>query len=473
MRASQGETAPSEAAPLPRPQELEEAPSRAVANTVAKTLSSHTGEGALVRANARDFRLTDELNIGQGNLLQKARDNFAAIALLKDLEESERQPSDDERGVLARYVGWGAFGQAFQPKFDEYENALKYAALYPDSPHWKRQPELQRAKWSKADEKHYETFKELRESLSSDEFDSARRSILNAHYTHPDIVRAMWEAVRRLGFKGGRVLEPAAGSGNFLGFQPDDLTANSIRTAVELDDLTGRICRYLYPGAHTHITGFQDAPLPDEGFDLAISNVPFGNYGVHDETFNLSGRRGLTSSIHNYFFAKALDKVRPGGVVAFITSHHTLDSQSGAAFREYLRQNADLIGAVRLPNNAFEKNAGTQVTTDIIFLKKHDLSDPAFESDHPRGPDGRFITKPGEADWVSTSPLEVPHGSAGKAPKYGTDAHKTWGHVYPNTATAQVNSYFAQNPHMILGRMGMGSGYGLMSDTDTGATGDA
>ena len=449
----------------PDPSQLTTDVERGDAATIARTLSADTGADDLKRANARDYRLSDEQNIGEGNLAQKLEDNFDAIELIKELETDNREPTDEEKAVLARFVGWGAFGQAFQD--EKFRLAHVYEEQYGyDASH----TALKRAKseWIAADHKHYEVYKRLKKELSPEEFKSAAEGILNQHFTSPVIVKSMWEAVRRLGFTGGRVLEPAAGVGTFLGFQPEDLLARSTRTGVEIEPLTGRILSSLYPSAQSHITGFENAPLPDNAYDLAISNVPFGAYGVNDKTFNQTRREHLTKSIHNYFFAKGLDKVKPGGVIAFVTSKYTLDSAGAQKLREHLADGADLLGAVRLPNNSFEGSAGTKVTTDIVFLRKHDPSEEGFDEAHPRDADGKRVFGEGE-DWVKSAPLAMAHGAAGRPVKsVKSKFHSSHDAVYPDEAQANVNGYFHANPHMVLGQHGMGSGYGLMSDTDHG-----
>lgn len=364
--------------------------------------------------NPDDLRLSEADGIGKGSLREKLAANLAAIDLLKELESSERTPTDEEKRVLAHYVGWGAFGQAFQSKFAHHNHAPG------------EQPSYLNSYWKPVDFEHYAINYEIKQRLTPEEFQAAQHSILNAHYTAPAVVESMWGALKHLGFQSGRVLEPAMGTGNFFGFQPEDTLQNTARTGVELDSLTGRISQLLYPDARVHITGFQDAPLADNYFDVAVSNVPFGKYGVHDENFNATGRNAQTKSIHNYFFAKALDKVRPGGVVAFVTSRYTLDARTQAHVREYLGEQAHFLGAVRLPSDAFKENAGTDVTTDVIFLQK---KDPAFEALHPRDALGHFINK-----WKDS----VKQGEGEE--------------------TYDLNEYFVQHPEMMLGTVKLGHG---------------
>jgi N12 class adenine-specific DNA methylase len=329
-------------------------------------------------------------------------------------------------------VGWGAFGQPFHVEYDHLDHFGSWEAI----------PEWSRSRLTDTDREHLKLRFQIKAAIPPEDYASARASITNAHYTSPPVVKAMWEACRHLGFTGGRVLEPAVGTGNFLGFQPEDLTVTSRRTGVELDTLTAKIAKHLYPAADVRQAGFQATPLPDNCFDLAISNVPFANVPVHDPEFKKTGRGWINKQgLHNWYFAKALDKVRPGGVVAFITSHHTLDASSRKEFRDYLASQAHFLGAVRLPRTAFQGNAGTKVTTDIIFLQK---KDPVFESQHPRDAQGRFIEK-----WTGVTGVRMPS-------KAGYEREMP------------LNEYFAEHPEMMLGRMGWGSGYGQVSRDETG-----
>ncbi len=331
-----------------------------------------------------DYRITAADQLGVGGAKQKYRDNVAAIRLLKQLEAEGRQATPAEQAILVKYVGWGGLPKVFDP-YETYS--------YNKNAQWK------------------DEYYELRDLLTDEEYTAARGSTTNAHYTAPGVISAMWQGLHRLGFTGGRVLEPAAGVGHFFGLMPSELAANSHRIATELDSLTGRIARQLYPNADVRVTGFENSNLPNNFIDLAISNVPFGNYGIHDPEFKRE-RKFLTRSIHNYFFAKALDKVKPGGVVAFVTSRFTLDSKD-AQVREYLAGKADLVGAIRLPNTAFKENAMTDVTTDIIFLRKRAEGDPATDT-----------------GWVDT--VET------------TD---------DNGKSYRLNEYFRRNPAMLLGKM--------------------
>ena len=232
--------------------------------------------------------------------------------------------------------------------------------------------------WSKKYGKYYNEVKEL---LSEDEFRSAKASTTNAHYTSPKVINYMWDAVRKLGFNGGTVLEPAGGVGHFFGLMPKDIADASYTKAIELDSLSGRIMRKLYPETDVQITGFEDADIPDNSIDLAISNVPFANVTMHDTGLEAQGAPKL--SLHNYFFAKALEKVRPSGVIAFITTSNTLDAN--VVQRKWIADHGELIGAVRLPNTAFSENANTEVTTDIIFIRKPDGKTSNFNPESFKG----------------------------------------------------------------------------------------
>jgi N12 class adenine-specific DNA methylase len=324
---------------------------------------------------SRDFRINDSHRIGQGSLAEKARDNVAAIRTLKALEEENRDATDEEKSRLARYVGWGALSGAFDSH-----------------------PPVQLR----------QTTEDLRGILTDDEYESARASTPNAHFTSPMVIAAIWEGMQRLGLpKGSQILEPSMGVGHFFGLMPETLMQGTHRTGVELDRVTASIAKKLYPDSTIFAKGFEETPLPDNYFDAAIGNVPFGDYGVHDPSYS----RHLTRSIHDYFFAKSLDKTRPGGVMALITSRYTMDKQDDKV-RAYIADKADLLGAIRLPNTAFAANAGTEVTTDILFLQKRSPGDP------PRG-----------ESWLKLSPIDTADGPI------------------------EVNEYFARHPQMMLGRM--------------------
>jgi N12 class adenine-specific DNA methylase len=307
-------------------------------------------------------------------LKQKCRDNFAAIELVRLLASESRSANDEEKRILAKHVGWGGIPQVFAS---------------PLSTEWKAEGER------------------LKVLLTSEEYDAARASTLNAHYTSPTVISAIYAAVQRIGFTHGRVLEPALGVGNFFGLMPAEMSARSRLTGVEIDPLTARIARQLYPDADIRAQGFETAALGDGSFDLAISNVPFGDYKLHDPQFN--DRNFL---VHDYFFAKTVEHVRPGGLIAFITSRGTLDKVN-SSLREYLAEKIDFVGAVRLPNTAFKKNANTEVTADIVFLRK--LAD------------GEKASGPA---WLNLAE-----------------------HVNADGVAFQINEYFAANPHMMLGQM--------------------
>ena len=323
-----------------------------------------------VRRNAQNFQITDD-HLGEGTPREKFAANIAAIRLLKQLEEEKMQALPEQQQILSKYVGWGGLDDAFDPE---------------------------KKSWAK----EYEQLKEL---LTPEEYAAARASTLNAHFTSPTIIRAMYDALAQMGFTGGRILEPSMGVGNFLGMLPEQMQGSKLY-GVELDSITGRLAKQLYPKAEITIAGFETTDRHDF-FDVAIGNVPFGQYQVNDPAFNKLG-----FSIHNYFFAKALEQVRPGGIVAFVTSRYTMDQKSSAV-RAYLAQRAELLGAIRLPNNAFKANAGTEVVSDIIFLQKRE---------HP------IVDSP---DWVH---LDL-----------------TSGHL-------PMNSYFVEHPEMILGQLTTKSG---------------
>ena len=312
---------------------------------------------------AGNFRITDD-HLGEGGAKQKYARNIEAIRTLFRLEGEHRGATAEEQQVLSQYVGWGGLADAFDPGKDSW--AKEYA--------------------------------ELKGLLSEDEYAAARSSTLNAHYTSPTVIRGIYDAVERMGFRSGNILEPSMGVGNFFGMLPDTMQDSRLY-GVELDSITGRIAKKLYPQADITVAGFETTDRRDF-YDLAVGNVPFGNYKVNDKAYNKLG-----FSIHNYFFAKAIDQVRPGGVVAFVTSRYTMDSKDSTA-RKHMAERADLLGAIRLPNNAFKANAGTDVVSDIIFLQKRDRP-----IDH-------------EPDWVQLGKTE--DGFA-------------------------INQYFADHPEMVLG----------------------
>ena len=314
---------------------------------------------------AGNFHITDD-DLGVGGPKQKFARNIEAIRTLFKLEEEHRGATAEEQQVLSQYVGWGGLADAFDPSKDSW--AKEYA--------------------------------ELKGLLSEDEYAAARSSTLNAHYTSPTVIRGIYDAVERMGFQSGNILEPSMGVGNFFGMLPGNM-ADSRLYGVELDSITGRIAKKLYPQADITVAGFETTDRRDF-YDLAVGNVPFGNYKVNDKAYNK-----LNFSIHNYFFAKAIDQVRPGGIVAFVTSRYTMDSKDSTA-RKHMAERADLLGAIRLPNNAFKANAGTDVVSDIIFLQKRDRP-----IDH-------------EPDWVQLGKTE--DGFA-------------------------INQYFVDHPEMVLGQL--------------------
>lgn len=282
-----------------------------------------------LRRSAENFHITDD-HLGEGGPKAKFQANIEAIKLLKYLEETTGQATPEQQEVLSRYMGWGGLADAFAPD---------------------------KKSWSKE-------YVQLKELLTPEEYAAARGSTLNAHYTSPTVIRAIYEAVGRMGFETGNILEPSCGVGNFFGMLPESMAGSKLY-GVELDSISGRIAQQLYPKADITVAGFETTDRQDF-YDLAIGNVPFGQYQVNDKSYNKLG-----FNIHNYFFAKALDQVRPGGVVAFVTSRYTMDAKDSTV-RRYLAQRAELLGAIRLPNDAFKKNAGAEVVSDIIFLQKRD-----------------------------------------------------------------------------------------------------
>lgn len=327
-----------------------------------------------ISAEKHDFVITDE-KLGVGGAKTKFRDNVAAIRLLNELEAENRLATPEEQEVLSKYVGWGGLPQAFD------ENNDSWAA----------------------------EFMELYTLLSPEEYESARASTLNAHYTSPTVINAIYEGLSNMGFKGGNVLEPAMGVGNFFGVMPEEMRSSKLY-GVELDEISGRIAKQLYQTAKIQVTGFEKTAYPDNFFDVAIGNVPFGQYKLSEKRYDK-----LNLPIHDHFFAKSLDKVRAGGVVAFVTSKGTLD-KANPQFRRYLAQRAELIGAIRLPNTAFKDNAGTEVTSDIIFLQKRDKM---------------------------------------------VDIEPDWVHLGATADGVPVNKYFEQHPEMILGEMKQGVEFSL------------
>ena len=320
--------------PEPSDEELDELPISAVMDGKVQTFPDAAALDKARNAEpapepAGNFHITDD-HLGEGGAKQKYTRNIEAIRTLFKLEQEHRGATAEEQQVLSQYVGWGGLADAFDPGKDSW--AKEYA--------------------------------ELKGLLSEDEYAAARSSTLNAHYTSPTVIRSIYDAVERMGFRSGNILEPSMGVGNFFGMLPDTMQDSRLY-GVELDSITGRIAKKLYPQADITVAGFETTDRRDF-YDLAVGNVPFGQYKVNDKAYNKLG-----FSIHNYFFAKAIDQIRPGGVVAFVTSRYTMDSKDSTA-RKHMAERADLLGAIRLPNNAFRANAGTDVVSDIIFLQKRD-----------------------------------------------------------------------------------------------------
>ena len=314
---------------------------------------------------AQNYRITDE-HLGEGGPKAKYERNVAAIRALFTLEQENRNATPEEQSVLAQYVGWGSLPDAFDP----------------EKTGWARE------------------YQELKDLLPEQEYEMARASTLNAHYTSPTVIKAIYEAVGGMGFTSGNILEPSMGVGNFFGLLPDEMSGSRLY-GVELDSISGRIAQKLYPNAEITVAGFETTDRRDF-YDLAVGNIPFGNYKVSDKPYDKLG-----FSIHNYFFAKALDQVRPGGIVAFVTSRYTMDSKNSDV-RRYLAQRAELLGAIRLPNNVFKANAGTEVVSDIIFLQKRE------------------------------HPIEI---------------EPEWVHLGLTPEGFQLNNYFAEYPEMVLGNL--------------------
>ena len=361
---------PDEDKPPLTDEELDELPISTVMDGKVQTFPDAAALDEALNAEpmpepAGNFHITDD-HLGEGGAKQKYARNIEAIRTLFKLEEEHRGATAEEQQALSQYVGWGGLSDAFDPNKDG---------------------------WAKE-------YTELKGLLSEDEYAAARSSVLNAHYTSPTVIHAIYDAVEQMGFQSGNILEPSMGVGNFFGMLPDSM-ADSRLYGVELDSITGRIAKMLYPQADITVAGFETTDRRDF-YDLAVGNVPFGNYKVNDKAYNKLG-----FSIHNYFFAKAIDQVRPGGVVAFVTSRYTMDSKDSTA-RKHMAERADLLGAIRLPNNAFRANAGTDVVSDIIFLQKRDRP-----IDH-------------EPDWVQLGKTE--DGFA-------------------------INQYFVDHPEMVLGQL--------------------
>src|SRR2546425_609782 len=323
--------------------------------------------------NLNSYRITDADRLGEGGPKQKFQQNLKAIRKLRALESEAHPATEEDKAVLVKYVGWGAMPQVF----DAF------------NPEWLKEREA------------------LRKELTSEEYEFARSTTLNAHYTSPVVIAAMYRAAERFGFQGGRILEPACGIGHFIGLVPETMLRRSTITCIEIDPLSARIAKALYPDSDIRAQPFERSKLADGFYDAAISNVPFGDYTVHDPRWN-----SYKLPIHDYFFAAALEKLRPGGLVMFVTSRGTMDKLD-SGLREVLSTQAELLGAIRLPNDAFKRNAGTEVTTDIVMLRR---------------------LRPGEA----------PVGPAWKeTADYTNDLDENF----------NINEYFAARPEMMLGRM--------------------
>ena len=353
--------------------------------------AGHRGNTGQLRQDAQNFRITDD-HLGEGGPRLKYQANITAIRLLKELETAGQQASPEQQEVLSRYVGWGGVPEAFDPS---------------------------KTAWAKE-------YAELKELLTPEEYEAARASTLNAHYTSPMVIRAIYEAVEQMGFRSGNILEPSCGVGNFFGMLPESMIESKLY-GVELDSITGRIARQLYPNAHIEVNGFEKTQYPDGVFDLAIGNVPFGNYRVSDRPYD---RHNLL--IHDYFFAKTIDKVRAGGIIAFITSNGisggTMDKKDAHA-REYMARRCDLLGAVRLPNTTFRANAGTDIAMDIVFLQKREV--PRMQGEPL-------------PEWVETDLLRTNTYTD----KDGRERHD---HV-------TMNRYFRTHPEMVLGDLDIVTG---------------
>ena len=331
------------------------------------------------RIEKHNYRITDD-ELGYGGAKAKYQMNVSAIRTLQTIEAERRLATPEEQEILSKYVGWGGVADAFDETKDNWR--AEYA--------------------------------ELKGLLTESEYSSARESTLNAHYTSPTVIKAIYECVANMGFTTGNVLEPSCGIGNFFGLVPESMSKSKLY-GIELDSITGRIAKQLYQNANIAVQGYEDSSLPDSFFDLAVGNVPFGNYGVSDKRYDKNH-----FMVHDYFFAKTLDKVRPGGIIAFVTSSGTMDKKNSAV-RKYIAQRAELLGAVRLPNNAFLQNAGTQVVADILFLQKRDR---AIET---------------EPEWV---------------------------HLGKSAEGFTINQYFVDNPDMVLGQLtGESTQYGRQECT--------
>ncbi|MBS5452913.1 MAG: DEAD/DEAH box helicase family protein [Ruminococcus sp.] len=375
-----GELLPAEEAPVKKEELPAPPPVR------RKMLAPSVLHPEIPTSERHNFRITDD-HLGEGGAKTKFKNNVAAIRTLQEIEFDNRLATPEEQEILSRYVGWGGLPQAFDENNEQW-----------------------------ADE-----FIELYGLLSPEEYEAAKSTTLNAHYTSPTVIKAIYQVVENMGFRTGNILEPSCGIGNFFGLVPESLNESKL-FGVELDSITGRIAQQLYQQNSIAVQGFEDTELPDSFFDLAIGNVPFGSYSVHDKRYNKHH-----FLIHDYFFAKTIDKVRPGGIVAFITSKGTLDKQNPEV-RKYIAERAELIGAIRLPNNAFLANAGTKVTADVIFLQKRD----------------KLID------------VSMPEADSGLE----------WLHLGQTENGVPINQYFIDHPEMVLGEMDFdNSMYGNAKET--------
>ena len=362
--------------------EIIEQPSTSLtAESATNTVTPQTAE----KADTTDFIITDD-KLGEGGAKTKFRANVEAIRTLKAIEAENRPATAEEQQVLSQYVGWGGLKSACEDFHDDWKNE----------------------------------YNELKELLTADEYSAAAASVLNAHYTAPLVIEKMYEALKNNGFDGGKILEPSMGVGNFFGKMPTDIREKSKLYGVELDSISGRIAQQLYPSANIKITGFEKLDVKDNTYDLAVGNVPFGGYGLNEAAYNK-----YHFLIHDHFFAKSLDKVKPNGIVAFITSKGTLD-KANPAVRKYIAERAELVGAIRLPNTAFKGNAGTEVTSDIIFLQKRE------------------------------KPIELT-----------PDTMPSWIDLGRTEDGLPVNQYFIDNPDMVLGKIVEGNKLYGRGDDDT------
>lgn len=345
---------------------------------VVETVDEKTEPEVKSEEKSQNFTITDD-NLGEGGAKTKFKNNLLAIQTLKQIESEDRTATSEEQEFLSKYVGWGGLSQAF-----DSENT----------------------QWSKE-------FAQLSDALTPEEYEAARKSVLDSFFTAPAIIDGIYEALEKFGFAGGNILEPSCGVGNFIGKMPSEIAGQTAVYGVEIDSVSGRIAKQLYPDADIQITGFENTNFQNGSFDVAVGNVPFGDLNFPDKQYG-------TTKLHDFFFAQTLDKVKEGGIVAFVTSKGTLDKKD-ESFRRQLAEKADLVGAVRLPNTAFKANAGTEVTSDILFLQKR-----------------------------SAPPEELPE----------------WVHLGKTEDGLRVNSYFAENPEMVLGTIVEGNKlYGRNDDT--------